>query len=53
MEYCDAGSTLDLMTQLKKPFPEEAIAVIIKQVLNALSYLHHMKPPTIHRDIKV
>lgn len=52
MEYCDAGSALDLLIQLKKPFTESQIAVLLKQVLQGLHYLHTMNPPTIHRDIK-
>lgn len=53
MEYCDAGSALDILIQLKKPFTEAQITVLMKQVLNGLQYLHTMTPATIHRDIKV
>eukprot|EP01119_Soliformovum_irregulare_P013308 TRINITY_DN3526_c0_g1_i1.p1 TRINITY_DN3526_c0_g1~~TRINITY_DN3526_c0_g1_i1.p1 ORF type:complete len:1045 (-),score=343.24 TRINITY_DN3526_c0_g1_i1:27-3161(-) len=52
MEYCDAGSALDMLVQLKKPFREIEIATLVQQVLLGLDYLHTMSPPTIHRDIK-
>jgi len=52
MEYCDAGSALDVITQLKKPFTELQIASLMHQTLFGLYYLHTMSPPTVHRDIK-
>jgi serine/threonine protein kinase len=53
MEYCDAGSALDMLMQLKKPFTEPQMATLLKQALDGLDYLHSMTPPIIHRDIKV
>lgn len=52
IEYCDAGSALDMLVQLKKPFTELQFITLLGQVLHGLNYLHTMSPPTIHRDIK-
>eukprot|EP00126_Sphaerothecum_destruens_P011303 Sdes_comp20891_c0_seq1m18015 len=50
MEYCAAGSLCDIMKARKEPLSEEEIAVILKNVLQGLCYLHLKKK--IHRDIK-
>eukprot|EP00123_Amoebidium_parasiticum_P014960 comp22719_c4_seq3/m.35317 comp22719_c4_seq3/g.35317 ORF comp22719_c4_seq3/g.35317 comp22719_c4_seq3/m.35317 type:complete len:507 (-) comp22719_c4_seq3:655-2175(-) len=50
MEYMGAGSVGDLMRLRKKVLSEEQIAVVLKDTLCGLDYLHtHRK---IHRDIK-
>ena len=52
MEYCDSGSALDTLIQLKKPFTEPQISSILYQAIQGLHYLHTMQPKIIHRDIK-
>lgn len=49
MEYCGGGSCADYL-RAHKFFCEEAIALILRDILQGLAYLHsHLK---IHRDIK-
>ncbi|KAK9723368.1 hypothetical protein K7432_002021 [Basidiobolus ranarum] len=48
MEYMSGGSCLDLLKP--GPFPEQLIAVIIRELLLGLDYLH--SEGKIHRDIK-
>eukprot|EP01130_Rhizamoeba_saxonica_P010419 TRINITY_DN4265_c0_g2_i2.p1 TRINITY_DN4265_c0_g2~~TRINITY_DN4265_c0_g2_i2.p1 ORF type:complete len:366 (+),score=90.44 TRINITY_DN4265_c0_g2_i2:201-1298(+) len=51
MEYCGAGSISDLMTILQvESLPEDIIAVVMRDSLKGLRYLHSKKK--IHRDIK-
>jgi len=50
MEYCSAGSVLDVIKATKEQLEEEEIRVVMKQVLRGLMYLHSNK--LIHRDIK-
>ena len=50
IEYCDAGSVLDLMKISKNTLNEFEIASIMEKVLRALIFLHDGKK--IHRDLK-
>lgn len=53
MEYCAAGSVIDLLRITKKQLNEQQIASIIFYTLKALEYLHtHRKYKLIHRDVK-
>ncbi|CAA2995988.1 mitogen-activated kinase kinase 6 [Olea europaea subsp. europaea] len=50
LEYMDRGSLVDVIRQVKTIL-EPYLAVVCKQVLQGLVYLHHEKH-VIHRDIK-
>lgn len=50
MEYCYFGSCGDIMSVREQPYKEKEIAVICKDVLRGLSYVHALQ--RIHRDIK-
>ena len=52
MEYADAGSSLVIMMQLKKPFSETEISALLLQVCKGLDYLNNLDPPIVHRDVK-
>jgi serine/threonine protein kinase len=50
MEFCGGGSVSDCEDILDEPLTEEQIAIICRQSLRGLDYLHAQKK--IHRDIK-
>ena len=51
MEYCEAGSCLDVMRERGRGFDEPCVAHISCCVLRGLDYLHTQRK-VIHRDIK-
>jgi len=51
MEFCEAGSTLDVMRKVGRGFDEPCVAAICRGVLRALEYMH-VERKVIHRDIK-
>jgi serine/threonine kinase 3 len=50
MEYCNAGSVIDLIKITKRTLNEIEISSVCHAVLKGLEYLHDTKK--IHRDIK-
>ena len=53
MEYISGGNLYSLVPKRgKSKITKQQTVSIIKDVISALYYLHHMNPPIIHRDIK-
>jgi serine/threonine protein kinase len=50
MEFC-ADDLAALLDDMKRPFPEPMVKFIMKQLLQALSYLHLNF--IVHRDVKL
>ena len=53
MEYIPGGNVYNLVPKNGiKTIPTKTIVSIMKDVISAVYFLHHMSPPIIHRDIK-
>lgn len=52
IEFCDAGSCLDVIRKLGRPFTEKQIRSVMRQVVSGVAYIHGVTPPICHRDIK-
>ena len=55
MDYCNGGGLSDLLSDYKlrfgKPFTSEIIQHLMRQIIDALKYIHSLK--IIHRDLKL
>ena len=52
MEYISKGNLYSLIENNVIRRNTQSIASILKDIISALYYLHHMNPPIIHRDLK-
>ena len=54
-EYCNGGGLSDCLEEYEeknnKPFPEELVQYLMRQIVSALRYLH--KKTILHRDLKL
>lgn len=54
MEFCDGGGLIDFMnTRLKNRLTEPEILKIFCDTAEGVACMHYLKPPLLHRDLKV
>lgn len=54
MEYCAGGGLIDFMnTRLKNRLTEPEILEIVSDAAEGVACMHYLKPPLLHRDLKV
>lgn len=54
MEYCNGGGLIDFMnTRLQNRLTEPEILKIFSDVAQGVADMHYLKPPLLHRDLKV
>lgn len=54
MEYCGGGGLIDFMnTRLQNRLTEPEIVKIFTDVTEGVACMHYLKPPLLHRDLKV
>lgn len=54
MEFCDGGGLIDFMnTRLKNRLTEPEILKIFSDAAEGVACMHYLKPPLLHRDLKV
>ncbi|KAK0621265.1 hypothetical protein B0T17DRAFT_578775 [Bombardia bombarda] len=54
MEYCNGGGLMDFMnTRLQHRLTEPEILKIFSDVAEGVACMHYLKPPLLHRDLKV
>ncbi|KAF3063653.1 Actin-regulating kinase 1 [Daldinia childiae] len=54
MEYCNGGGLIDFMnTRLQHRLTEPEILNIFSDVAEGVACMHYLKPPLLHRDLKV
>lgn len=51
MEFCGGGSVAEVIRVLNRPLNEDCIALICRETLQGLKYLH--SKAIVHRDVKV
>lgn len=54
MEYCSGGGLIDFMnTRLQNRLTEPEVLKIFSDVTQGVACMHYLKPPLLHRDLKV
>ena len=54
MEYCSGGGLIDFMnTRLQNRLTEPEILKIFSDVAEGVACMHYLRPPLLHRDLKV
>ncbi|KAK2738184.1 hypothetical protein FQN57_007159 [Myotisia sp. PD_48] len=54
MEYCPGGGLIDFMnTRLQNRLTEPEILKIFNDISEGVACMHYLKPPLLHRDLKV
>ena len=54
MEYCNGGGLIDFMnTRLQNRLTEPEVLKIFSDVALGVACMHYLKPPLLHRDLKV
>jgi AP2-associated kinase len=54
MEYCSGGGLIDFMnTRLRNRLTEPEILKIFSDVAEGVACMHYLRPPLLHRDLKV
>ncbi|EEB09269.1 NAK protein kinase Ppk29 [Schizosaccharomyces japonicus yFS275] len=54
MEYCAGGGLIDLMNQrLQTRLSQAEVLKIMSDVVQGVAALHYLRPPLIHRDLKI
>ncbi|KAG9245200.1 serine/threonine protein kinase-like protein [Calycina marina] len=54
MEFCNGGGLIDFMnTRLQNRLTEPEILIVFSDVAEGVACMHYLKPPLLHRDLKV
>lgn len=54
MEFCPGGGIIDMMNRrLRERLTEAEILQIFVDVCEGVAYMHNLRPPLLHRDLKV